>query len=235
MPQLYLIRHGQASFGAKNYDVLSPLGEQQASLLGQHLQACGVGFEQIIHGGLERQRVTAENMAAGLNAAPSITVNPAFCEYDAMALFKSYLPAAMMRDERLKQAGKDIFKNRELFEVAFQHVTNSWLNAEDTNGNTDLEPWLDFTARVRNGLAEVAAGAERSDRIAIVSSGGPISVAVAEALELSAAQTIRLNWTTYNASCSEFRWSSSRAPRLMAYNNIDHLRLQQDPKFITLR
>lgn len=33
MATIYLIRHGQASFGAENYDKLSPLGERQASIL----------------------------------------------------------------------------------------------------------------------------------------------------------------------------------------------------------
>ncbi|MEC8667907.1 MAG: histidine phosphatase family protein, partial [Pseudomonadota bacterium] len=34
MPTLYLIRHGQASFGADDYDVLSPIGHEQARALG---------------------------------------------------------------------------------------------------------------------------------------------------------------------------------------------------------
>jgi hypothetical protein len=34
---LYLIRHGQASFGAADYDVLSPVGERQSLALGEHL------------------------------------------------------------------------------------------------------------------------------------------------------------------------------------------------------
>ena len=36
MTTIYLIRHGQASFGAESYDKLSPNGELQAKLLGQY-------------------------------------------------------------------------------------------------------------------------------------------------------------------------------------------------------
>ena len=36
MTTIYLIRHGQASFGAESYDKLSPNGELQATLLGQY-------------------------------------------------------------------------------------------------------------------------------------------------------------------------------------------------------
>ncbi|MEK9990253.1 MAG: histidine phosphatase family protein, partial [Halieaceae bacterium] len=32
MASLYLIRHGQASFGSDNYDQLSPLGQRQADV-----------------------------------------------------------------------------------------------------------------------------------------------------------------------------------------------------------
>jgi len=35
MGTLYLVRHGQASFGAANYDQLSPLGQQQCGQLGR--------------------------------------------------------------------------------------------------------------------------------------------------------------------------------------------------------
>jgi broad specificity phosphatase PhoE len=38
MGQLYLIRHGQASFGAEDYDNLSELGHQQAQQLGAYFK-----------------------------------------------------------------------------------------------------------------------------------------------------------------------------------------------------
>ena len=36
MGQLYLVRHGQASFGADDYDQLSELGRRQAVQLGRY-------------------------------------------------------------------------------------------------------------------------------------------------------------------------------------------------------
>ncbi|MCH1491392.1 MAG: histidine phosphatase family protein, partial [Luminiphilus sp.] len=32
MASIYLIRHGQASFGSDNYDQLSPVGQRQADV-----------------------------------------------------------------------------------------------------------------------------------------------------------------------------------------------------------
>ena len=37
MPVIHLVRHGQASFGSDDYDVLSPTGRQQAALAGREL------------------------------------------------------------------------------------------------------------------------------------------------------------------------------------------------------
>ena len=50
MGSIYLIRHGQASFGALDYDVLSPLGKRQAEILGTHLVRSGIGFDRCISG-----------------------------------------------------------------------------------------------------------------------------------------------------------------------------------------
>lgn len=37
MSTIYLVRHGQASFGADSYDLLSAKGEQQAQVVGNFL------------------------------------------------------------------------------------------------------------------------------------------------------------------------------------------------------
>jgi broad specificity phosphatase PhoE len=50
MGHLYLVRHGQASLGAADYDQLSPLGQQQSLRLGEHWQAQGLRFDAVITG-----------------------------------------------------------------------------------------------------------------------------------------------------------------------------------------
>ena len=56
MGTLYLVRHGQASFGAANYDQLSPLGQRQCLRLGEYFRAKGRRFGTLISGTLMRQR-----------------------------------------------------------------------------------------------------------------------------------------------------------------------------------
>jgi broad specificity phosphatase PhoE len=41
MGTLYLVRHGQASFGADDYDQLSELGRRQSVRLGEYLRGKG--------------------------------------------------------------------------------------------------------------------------------------------------------------------------------------------------
>ena len=52
MSELYLVRHGQASFGADNYDKLSPLGHKQSYVLGQYFKNKKIAFDRIITGDL---------------------------------------------------------------------------------------------------------------------------------------------------------------------------------------
>ena len=64
MSEIYMIRHGQASFGSRNYDVLSPLGTTQAEILAEHLIATGLRFDAVYAGTLERQAATGRALAA---------------------------------------------------------------------------------------------------------------------------------------------------------------------------
>ena len=56
MTVLYLIRHGQASFGAEDYDQLSELGRRQSVLLGTHLRQTQPPLDAIYAGSLRHQK-----------------------------------------------------------------------------------------------------------------------------------------------------------------------------------
>ena len=62
MGRLHLIRHGQASFGAENYDSLSDLGRQQAKILGKSLARHDRVFNEMYQGTLQRQTKTAREI-----------------------------------------------------------------------------------------------------------------------------------------------------------------------------
>src|SRR5690349_18635189 len=85
MGQIYLVRHGQASFGSTNYDQLSPLGMEQARLLGKWFAQGNQQFNQIVTGTMQRHRQTADACFAALPRSGRGT-----SERDADAGFNEY-------------------------------------------------------------------------------------------------------------------------------------------------
>jgi len=66
MGAIYLLRHGQASFGSNNYDQLSPVGHQQAKVLGQALKSRGVQPDVLVSGTMQRHLETASGALSEL-------------------------------------------------------------------------------------------------------------------------------------------------------------------------
>jgi len=69
MSVLTLVRHAQASFHAADYDALSPLGREQARLLGEYWARRGIDFDEVYCGPRVRQRHTAEIVGAAVTQA----------------------------------------------------------------------------------------------------------------------------------------------------------------------
>ena len=64
MGTLYMIRHGQASFGSANYDLISETGVLQSRILAEYLLAVGLAPDALYSGAMERQKDTAGAMVA---------------------------------------------------------------------------------------------------------------------------------------------------------------------------
>jgi len=104
MSVIYLIRHGQASFGTDNYDQLSAVGREQSAILGGYFAALGEPIHRIYTGTLERQRETAQLVAAALAPnPPPLTVESAFDEYDSESILRAF--AASLTPAQLQEAG----------------------------------------------------------------------------------------------------------------------------------
>lgn len=211
MATLFLVRHGQASFGAANYDCLSPTGWQQARWLGEYFRERGVRFRRVIAGTLVRQQDTATEILAGMGMpGETVDAHPGLNEYDGEALYRGYTGT----DPRTHQNGnyQDYWRT---FRAAFQ----AW-----TEGGLDSMPesWDDFGARVRDALTHAAEGAARDDALLVVSSGGAIGRATADLLGAPAQAAIELNLQFRNtAFCEIIVGRETR--RLLSYNSVPHL------------
>jgi broad specificity phosphatase PhoE len=231
MTRLYLVRHGQASFGAGHYDRLSPLGERQSLLLGQHLHRLGFRADAWLSGTLERQRNTLAAMLQGLESPPTPDSHAGFNEYDHEAIFSAYLPRVMEEmglcpDQRLA-----LFADTRQFQDAFSRAMRHWVEGSP-HERPPFETWEAFQARLREGLEKLARSGH--ERIVLVTSGGPISFAIQRALGLSTEKTFTLNWAIYNASITELRVRRG-ALLLASFNNVAHLELAGEPGLLTHR
>jgi broad specificity phosphatase PhoE len=231
MTRLYLVRHGQASFGAGNYDRLSPLGERQALLLGQHLQRIGFRADAWLSGTLDRQRSTLAAMLQGLEAQAPTELHDGFNEYDHEAILGAYLPRVMQDMGLSPDQRVTLFSDTRQFQDAFARVMKHWVDGT-SHERAPFETWEAFQTRIRGALERLASAGP--ERIVIVTSGGPISLAVQAALSLTPEKTFSLNWAILNGSVTELRVRRG-ALMLSSFNNVAHLELAGDPSLLTYR
>ncbi len=224
---LVLIRHGQASFLADDYDQLSELGREQSRRLGLHWKSTGTNYDRIYAGPARRHAQTCELVTEAAGADRSgVQRLEEFDEYNAFGLLKAVLPRLVPEDPVARSLHADYAAQHEerlkarAFERLFQHVTRRWAAGEiQADG---IEPWHEFCSRVARGITRVIQESEPGSRVAVFTSGGPIAAAARLALDLSAVKTLELSWSSYNASYSEFLFSPNRLS-LLSFNRYPHL------------
>jgi len=202
MAQLRVIRHGQASFGAENYDVLSDLGHAQSKALGGWLRDTGWHPDRVVIGTMQRHGETLASM--GLSGAET---HAGFDEYD----FADLLNA------RYQGEGPDLVKGDR--KTHFRTLRETVLMWQRDELDGVAETWGDFTARVDAARAFACQG---KGRVLVVSSGGVVGQLTARALQAPAAMMMELNLQVKNASISDFLFSGSRF-FLQTFNAAPHL------------
>ncbi len=223
MSSLFLIRHGQASFGADDYDVLSPRGIEQSRALGRHLAASGVRIDAVYAGPRRRHLDTALHLRAAAEEAgaplPEPTIVAELDEFPAIEMLRLWLPRLAAGDPDLAAALASGNPGRAAL-VAFDKVTRAWANGSLDVG--ELESFAAFSARVVRGLDAIMSGEGRGRQALVVTSGGPISVAVRGCLDLGEEATLRVALALANGSTSEIKWRGGETT-LFGYNHVHYL------------
>ncbi|MCF8040679.1 MAG: histidine phosphatase family protein [Desulfarculaceae bacterium] len=232
MSVLYMMRHGQASFGQDNYDRLSDLGLRQSALTGEHLANLGLTFDAAYCGTMSRQQDTARAALAALPAPPPLRVLPEFNEYDSGPIIKALLPAMQKEDPAVVQAAPHMFDDRKAFQTVYEGAMRRWISGRYTLDQG--EAWQAFLARSRTALEQVWADNGRGKTVLVFSSGGSISAALRLALGLDDETALRLTWVIKNASLSSFFYND-RDFSLSLFNSTAHLELHRKPELITYR
>lgn len=221
MGAIYLIRHGQASFGAANYDQLSELGHQQGAVLGQTLLSRVARVDAVITGSLQRHQATADSCLKAMDLGLTPQVHSGFNEFDHEEVIERAEPRyadklVMMAD--MAASGHP----RRAFQVFFEQAVQRWMSGEH---DADYrETWSAFKTRCHAALDDVIDQSQRhpsSGTTLVFTSGGFIAIAVQRLLGIPDAHAFTLNWTLVNAGVTKLVVGSQGA-RLLSVNEHAH-------------
>ena len=224
MPTLYLVRHGQASFGAADYDKLSPLGHRQCVALGRYWRERGLVFDAVLTGTLARHAQSLAGIAEGLDRPLAPLVWPGLDEYDSEAVIRAIHPEPLAKPDT-----PELYRHHfRLLRTGLQ----AWMRGD--TAPVGMPAYAAFSAGVAGALDHVLASfsAKGSERVLLVSSGGPIATAVGQVLATSADTTIELNLRIRNASVTEFAFTPKRH-MLLTFNTLPHLDSVEGLKMVT--
>lgn len=225
MSELYLVRHGQASFGAENYDQLSALGAKQGAALGRYWTSKGLVFDAVYVGPLQRHEQTLTAVSQTYSLAPATCI-PELAEHQAMEVFQHMVPQLATRTDQLGEMTRQLAngENGRLRLRAFVTFTRLWARGEVESG--PFEPWGQFRQRVARGIDQMLRAASGGQRLVAFTSGGVIAAATGYALATAHEQTMGLNAAVYNGSYSVYRFSQPADGlhfSLSQFNAIPHL------------
>lgn len=212
---MLLVRHGQASFGAADYDVLSPIGWEQGRTLGRYLAARGVRPTSLVRGGLRRHRETLEAISEGAGWDDPAVEDARWDEFDHLAIVAAHPEFA---------ASEDL--DRRGFQQVFEAATAAWI----AGTLTGHESFAAFGERARAALADAAASAGPGAEVVVVTSGGVIAAVAAALLETELPPgdpAIGRLWNRLNTVCVNTGVSrvvvGRTGARLLTFNEHAHL------------
>lgn len=228
MGTLAVVRHGQASLFAADYDELSPRGVAQAQFLGAHLREHGPHPDLVFTGPAKRQRETArlcgEAYAHAERPWPIAALVPELDEHDAFGMIGKAVPKLRHEPEidRLAQEASATIDHRlrsAAFQRLFEAVMTRWLRGElDVH---DIETWPAFEARVDRGIDRMLGHDGPGVRLLAFTSVGPLAVMLRRALGTSEVDAFRTAWRIRNASVTTFVFRGSQFT-LDAFNALPH-------------
>ena len=214
MPAVYLLRHGQASFGTDDYDVLSDLGVHQARVAGAELDRRALRAPLLVSGTLQRQRDTAE-LAGGQFGCEPYASDPRWNEFDAHALV----------DARLGGPGASAGLSSAEFQEVLDEAKRDWMAVPG-------EGWHAFADAAYAALTELVAAVPRGSDAVVATSAGVVAAVVTRVLGAPAETAIALNRVMINASLTLVA-ASPRRLSVVTFN--DHAHLLAEPGLVTYR
>jgi broad specificity phosphatase PhoE len=211
MPTLLVIRHAQASFGAANYDELSPVGVEQSRALAADLRARGVSPSRIVTGSLRRQQDTIAPFADGL-AAP--VTDDRWNEYHADEILAAYSDTSV----RLSAPGGGSVDPSD-FQDLLDAALLKWIVGPTPAG---VESWLAFSMRVEAAAKELLGSLASGETAVVCASGGVVAALCAGMLGLRGSGFLSFNRVCANTAVTTII-RGRRGDSLVSFNEQGHL------------
>ncbi len=211
MGTLYLVRHGQASFGADDYDRLSDLGHRQSVRLGEYFAERGIHFDGLIAGTLRRHKETLAGILQGMDRAGEHLSWDGLNEYDSEAVIATVHPHKLEKPTSPEMV-------RHHFRLLRDGLSQWMAGSTQPAG---MPSYTDFVAGVAGALDHVRAN-HYGQNVLVVTSGGPIATAVGYVLGTAPETTIDLNMRIRNTAVTEFAFTPKRH-MLLTFNAVPHL------------
>jgi broad specificity phosphatase PhoE len=222
MATIYLIRHGQASFGAADYDKLSPLGMRQAQVAGEYLRDQGIVLDAAYSGDLLRQRETAQLALASQSGEVRHHVDARFNEIRNEEQLKFLLPELVKTNPAIRQLVDGGLSSSKDYQKVIDAVFNHWVSEQCNEPR--IQSWSDYSGGARAALQEVMASQGSGKTLGIFTSGGTIATLVAQVLGLSGAQTYQFYEPIFNCSITQIFYNGDRTS-LSYFNDRSYLQV----------
>lgn len=206
---LYLVRHGQASFGTENYDRLSTRGKDQSQALGAYLMRAGTTPTRVVSGGMKRQRQTAQGLIEAAGWDTPLVVDPSWDEFNASDLLNAYPE----EDPNAKSDSR-------AFQRLLEKASARW--ASNNHDADYLESFSAFTQRIDTALDDAVEGLESGLNAVVVSSSGAIAWAAARLVNGGFPQWLAFNRVTVNSGVTKIVTGSS-GKTMVTFNDHGHL------------
>ncbi len=202
MSTIYIIRHGQASFGAQNYDQLSPLGYQQSEHLGDHLKNLNLDIQEVVMGEMKRHAQTAENSLQKISYPHLPTIDKRWNEYNHIEILSRFKPE-YADIECIKKEILQLPQPMVAFQKIFEDSMMRW-----ASGDFDSEyeeSWNDMRERTINSLNQIKSRIEPDKSILVYTSAGAISALLSNLMNLDIKDSFLLQWRIANCSISSVK------------------------------
>jgi len=204
MGVVHLVRHGQASFGARDYDQLSELGYEQAWHCGSGLAGVGLRPAVVVSGSLRRHRQTAAALLAAAGWPAGLETDEGWNEYDHEGLAAT-------------SGGRGDTDSRR-FQDHLEIGMRNWAAGSATDG----EAYDGFCTRVTDALERVATRLGPGQDAVVISSGGVIGWLAATLLGGNVEQWLALNRVCVNGGITKLI-RGRRGTSLVSFNEHSHI------------